>query len=293
MALFGRHAKRRAMRGIPTPDVSFASATGLPAVYLRGGSLEADGKSMFSDILLTISRGEVVSVVGPSAEELRALLRCLVLLDRLDDGVLAYGALQVTTRAESGKISYDEKALRDARGRFGLVSEGLDLFPHFTVMRNICDAPVAVQRRARDEVEEAARALLARYELESCADSYPAELTSWQRFCVAVCRAQIRRPKLIYFGDVARALEPGLVPAAFELMRGIAEGGVGVGAFTSAAGNAAKASDRMALLMDGRIVDAGTPQELMRDPQDEQARAYLAEEERRTLRSTLNSKVLL
>ena len=74
MALFGRHAKRRAMRGIPTPDVSFASATGLPAVYLRGGSLEADGKSMFSDILLTISRGEVVSVVGPSAEELRALL---------------------------------------------------------------------------------------------------------------------------------------------------------------------------------------------------------------------------
>ena len=293
MALLGRHAKRSALLSIPTPDVSFASATGLPAVYLRGGCKTVEGKKVLDDVLLTISRGEIVSVVGPSASELDTLMRCLALLEPFDAGVLAYGALQVTSKTDDGGISYDKQAAHDARARLGVVFGDLNLFPHFTVLRNVSDVLVVAHRRTKDEAESRARKLLSRFGLAEFVDKYPAELSAWQQFCVAVCRALAVDPKLVYFGDVSQTLGTALLEDAFALMRELAADGLGVGVFTGRVNQAAKASDRLVLLMDGCVADTGTPTEVLRDPQDPRAQAYLASEERRALRNTLDSRMFL
>lgn len=267
------------MRPIPTPDVSLSTALDLPAVFVRNCSKSFGNKSVLKSINLTISRGEVVSVLGPSGAGKTTLLRCLTLLDTFDSGQFAYGATQLTREDAQGATSYDKKSMHRARTQFGIVFQNYNLFPHYSVMRNICDAPVVVQGRDRERVESEARALLGRLGLEGYEDAVPCELSGGQQQRVAIARALAMKPKVLYFDEATSALDPKLTADMHKLIRELAAEGMAVGIVTHEMGFAREVSDRIAFLFDGEIVEEGTPEQVMDAPSDERTRAFLAQAE--------------
>ncbi|MCI6549194.1 MAG: ATP-binding cassette domain-containing protein, partial [Coriobacteriaceae bacterium] len=170
-----------ARRQIPVPDASISQILGLPAVYVKGARKSFSGREVLHDVSLSIARGEVVSVIGPSGAGKSTLLRCLTLLDTFDAGELYYGSLRVTEQDENGHASYSKEASAKARMQFGIVFQSYNLFPHFTVMRNVCDAPVAVQGRDPARVEAEAKRILERLGLTEHAEKVPNQLSGGQQ----------------------------------------------------------------------------------------------------------------
>ena len=149
------------------------------------------------DISLAVNPGEVVAIIGPSGGGKSTLLRCMTLLERVDAGDLTYGDL---TCAKDG--TYGDKALlAQARQRFGLVFQNYNLFPHFSVLRNVMDAPICVQKRDRAEVEEQARALLAKMGLTGNEDKVPCQLSGGQQQRASIARALAMNPQVMFFDE--------------------------------------------------------------------------------------------
>ena len=269
-----RHAKPKF--DLPRPDESFASFMGLPAVYLQKGCKSFDGKDVLKDVDLLINKGEVVSIIGPSGAGKSTLLRCLTLLDRFDKGALSYGNIAVSRAGEDGTASYDETAMQQARMRFGIVFQNFNLFPHWSVMRNVTDAPCTVQGRPHEDVEKQATELIERLGLTEHADKVPDELSGGQQQRVAIARALCMRPRIIYFDEATSALDPKLTADMHTLIRELAQDGMAVGIVTHEMGFAREVSDRVILLLDGQIVEEGTPQQVIESPKDERTRAFLA-----------------
>lgn len=267
------------MRAIPRPDVSFASAMGLPAVYLRGARKSFDGREVLKGVSLTIRKGEVLALIGPSGAGKSTLLRGLTLLDTYDAGELAYGSVRVCTTAEGTGAEYDRTAMREARMRFGIVFQSYNLFPHRSVLQNVMDAPIVVQRRDRGEVEDQARRLLERLGLNEHAEKVPCQLSGGQQQRVAIARALCMRPQVIYFDEATSALDPRLTADMHLLIRELAAEGMAVGIVTHEMGFAREVSDRVAFLFDGQIVEEGDAAQVLGSPTDERTMSFLADAE--------------
>jgi len=248
---------------MPTPDVSFASATGLPAVYLNKGRKSFGGREVLHGVSLKIEKGEVVSLIGPSGAGKSTLLRCLTLLDRFDGGELAYGSTRVCTDDEEGMAAYDRDAVREARMSFGIVFQHYNLFPHYTVLKNVTDAPVVVQGRDPEEVEDEARKILERLDLSEHVDKVPCELSGGQQQRVAIARALAMRPKVLYFDEATSALDPKLTEMMSYLITQLATEGMAVGIVTHEMEFARDVSDRMCILLDGEIAAEGRPNDII------------------------------
>lgn len=149
-------------------------------------------------ISFDIHAGEVLSVIGPSGSGKSTLLRCCTLLEKMDAGEIAYGDLTMAKTGENGRAVYSSGAvLQQIRRRFGLVFQNFNLFPHYSVLRNLTEAPVRVEKKPRQEAEENARALLKKVGLENKADAYPCELSGGQQQRVAIARALAPKPAVI------------------------------------------------------------------------------------------------
>ena len=167
------------------------------------GSLE-----VLKGISLTVGEGEAVSVIGPSGSGKSTLLRCATLLETMDGGSLAYGNDFAATMDAEGKSVYaDKAALRRIKSRFGLVFQQFNLFPHYTVLKNVTDAPLTVQKRERGEVRELALSLLEKMGLADKADAYPCQLSGGQQQRVAIARALAKNPKLLLCDEPTGALD--------------------------------------------------------------------------------------
>ncbi len=288
---------KKPLGSIPTPDVSFSTMMGLPAVYLRGGRKSFGDNEVLHDINLIINKGEVVSIIGPSGAGKSTLLRCLTLLDTFDSGELSYDSIivcqprgsELDSRARKDPSPdagahqldiqpavYDKDAMRRARMRFGIVFQNNNLFPHMTVLENIMDAPLVVQKREKAEVEEQARRLLERLDLADHADKVPDQLSGGQQQRVAIARALCMNPRVMYFDEATSALDPKLTEEMIVLIRSLAADGMAVGLVTHEMGFSRRASDRVCLLLNGRIVEEGTPEQVFDHPQDPRTRAFLA-----------------
>ncbi|MBS6418335.1 MAG: amino acid ABC transporter ATP-binding protein [Olsenella uli] len=256
---------------------------GLPAVYLRGARKSFDGREVLKGVSLTIRKGEVLALIGPSGAGKSTLLRGLTLLDTYDAGELAYGSVRVCTTAEGTGAEYDRTAMREARMRFGIVFQSYNLFPHRSVLQNVMDAPIVVQRRDRGEVEDQARRLLERLGLNEHAEKVPCQLSGGQQQRVAIARALCMRPQVIYFDEATSALDPRLTADMHLLIRELAaEGmavGMAVGIVTHEMGFAREVSDRVAFLFDGQIVEEGDAAQVLGSPTDERTRSFLADAE--------------
>ena len=166
------------------------------------GSLE-----VLKDISIEVNEGEVVAIIGPSGSGKSTFLRCATLLENMDEGTLSYCGESATLN-ESGAAQYvDKKKLHSIRNDFGLVFQNFNLFPHFSVLKNVIDAPINVQKRDKAEVTAEARELLKKVGLENKEDSYPGQLSGGQQQRVAIARALAKNPKMLLCDEPTGALD--------------------------------------------------------------------------------------
>ena len=227
-------------------------------------------------ISLDVSQGEVVAVIGPSGGGKSTLLRCMTLLERLDAGSLSYGDVKVA-RDEGGVASYAGRdELAKARQRFGLVFQNYNLFPHMSVMRNVCDAPIAVQRRSRAEVEAQARELLAKMGLEGCEGKVPCQLSGGQQQRVSIARALAMNPEVLFFDEPTSALDPELTEEVLRVIKGLAAERMTMVVVTHEMSFARDVASRVVFMDGGVIVEQGSPEQVIDNPTQPRTREFLS-----------------
>ena len=221
------------------------------------GSLE-----VLKDISIEVNEGEVVAIIGPSGSGKSTFLRCATLLENMDEGTLSYCGESATLN-ESGAAQYvDKKKLHSIRNDFGLVFQNFNLFPHFSVLKNVIDAPINVQKRDKAEVTVEARELLKKVGLENKEDSYPGQLSGGQQQRVAIARALAMNPKMLFFDEPTSALDPEITAGILKLLRELANEKMTMVIVTHEMSFAKEVSNRIIFMEHGVIVEDGTPSEV-------------------------------
>ena len=235
------------------------------------GSLE-----VLKGISLTVGEGEAVSVIGPSGSGKSTLLRCATLLETMDGGSLAYGNDFAATMDAEGKSVYaDKAALRRIKSRFGLVFQQFNLFPHYTVLKNVTDAPLTVQKRERGEVRELALSLLEKMGLADKADAYPCQLSGGQQQRVAIARALALRPDILFFDEPTSALDPELTGEVLNVIRSLAARNTTMVIVTHEMQFARQVADDVLFMDKGVVVEYGRAADVIDHPANERTRRFL------------------
>lgn len=234
------------------------------------GSLE-----VLKDISIEVNEGEVVAIIGPSGSGKSTFLRCATLLENMDEGTLSYCGESATLN-ESGAAQYvDKKKLHSIRNDFGLVFQNFNLFPHFSVLKNVIDAPINVQKRDKAEVTVEARKLLKKVGLENKEDSYPGQLSGGQQQRVAIARALAMNPKMLFFDEPTSALDPEITAGILKLLRELANEKMTMVIVTHEIDFARNVADRVIFMDGGVIVEEGKPQDVIDNPKSERTKAFL------------------
>ena len=235
-----------------------------------------DEKTVLKDISLSVKEGEVVSIIGPSGSGKSTLLRCATFLERADDGDISYCGEEVV-KSQTGIAIYPEKKIiREAQQNFGLVFQNFNLFPHYSVLKNITDAPICNQKRAKYEVFKEARELLKKVGLEDKENAYPCELSGGQQQRVAIARALALKPKMLFFDEPTSALDPEMVGEVLEVMRGLANEGMTMLVVTHEMAFARDVSNHVVYMADGVICEEGSPSDIFENPQNARTKDFLA-----------------
>ena len=234
------------------------------------GSLE-----VLKDISIEVNEGEAVAIIGPSGSGKSTFLRCATLLENMDEGTLSYCGESATLN-ESGAAQYvDKKKLHSIRNDFGLVFQNFNLFPHFSVLKNVIDAPINVQKRDKAEVTAEARELLKKVGLENKEDSYPGQLSGGQQQRVAIARALAMNPKMLFFDEPTSALDPEITAGILKLLRELANEKMTMVIVTHEIDFARNVADRVIFMDGGVIVEEGKPQDVIDNPKSERTKAFL------------------
>ena len=227
------------------------------------------------DVTVNINKGDVMVVIGPSGSGKSTLLRCATFLERADDGDISYCGEEVV-KSQTGIAIYPEKKIiREAQQNFGLVFQNFNLFPHYSVLKNITDAPICNQKRAKDEVFKEARELLKKVGLEDKENAYPCELSGGQQQRVAIARALALKPKMLFFDEPTSALDPEITAGILRVMKGLAEEKMTMVVVTHEIEFAKAVSDRVVFMDGGVIVEEGTPEEVIDAPKNQRTQEFL------------------
>ena len=260
-------------------DAACAGATGAAGVSQKSEvllSLERAKKSfddnqVLKDITLQVEKGQVVGIIGPSGGGKSTLLRCATMLETLDDGTLSYGDLMVCKNgAYLGK-----EVLRQAKMRFGLVFQSFNLFPHYTVLKNVMDAPLTVQKRDKAQVEAEAMALLEKMGLSGKENMVPCELSGGQQQRVAIARALAMKPDILFFDEPTSALDPELTQEVLRVIRELAEEHMTMVIVTHEMTFARDVADHIVFMDGGVIVEQGPSAQVIDNPQHDRTKAFL------------------
>jgi polar amino acid transport system ATP-binding protein len=236
-------------------------------VSKRFGDLE-----VLSDISFQVEKGETICVLGPSGSGKSTLLRCINWLERPDAGQIYLNGAQIGV--SSGLVMSDRELSR-IRTHIGMVFQHFALWPHLTVLQNLMEAPVHVQKRPKAEVRDEALALLAKVGLSDKRDAFPAKLSGGQKQRVGIARALAMRPDLLLFDEPTSALDPELVGEVLVVMRDLAREGMTMVIVTHEMGFAREAATRVLFLDHGRVVETGAPDRFFSNPETERARQFL------------------
>lgn len=204
------------------------------------------------DISLGVEEGEVVAIIGPSGSGKSTLLRCCTGLEQADSGTIHY------------------------EGSYGLVFQNFNLFPHYSVLKNIMDAPVSVQKQSKKEAEKEARRLLEKMGLGDKSDAYPCQLSGGQQQRVAIARALALKPSILFFDEPTSALDPELTGEILKVIRELAEEKMTMVIVTHEMSFARDVADRVIFIDGGYIIEQGDPKEVIEHPKEERTRQFLA-----------------
>ncbi len=235
-----------------------------------------DDVTVLRDISLQVDAGEVVSIIGPSGSGKSTLLRCATFLERIDKGEIRYmGNAAVTTDSKGNAAYADAAQLKMVKQYFGLVFQQFNLFPHYSVIKNVMDAPLHVQKRSKMEVEEEARELLKKMNLEDRADAYPCQLSGGQQQRVAIARALALKPEILFFDEPTSALDPELTGEVLKVIRQLAEEKMTMVVVTHEMPFARAVSNRVIFMDGGVIVEQGDPEQVFGNPKAERTKQFL------------------
>ncbi len=218
-----------------------------------------DGTEVLKDISIKVDEGEILSVIGPSGSGKSTFLRCATGLEKIDGGRIVYDG-QVYAETKDGNVLYATK--QDAlkiKSLFGLVFQNFNLFPHMSVMENIMDAPVRVQKRDKNKVREEAEALLVKMGLTDRKDAYPCELSGGQCQRVAIARALALNPRILFFDEPTSALDPELTGEVLKVIKSLSDLHIAMVIVTHEMAFARDISDEVIFMENGVIVEQGSP----------------------------------
>ena len=232
---------------------------------------------VLKDISFSVKPGEVLSIIGPSGSGKSTLLRCCTFLETLSSGKISYMG-QEAVQAKDGKrpVYAPTAEFRKIQHYFGLVFQNFNLFPHYSVLRNITEAPRLILKKSRTEAEKTAMELLKKVGLADKAKAYPCELSGGQQQRVAIVRALAMSPSILFFDEPTSALDPELTGEILEVIRLLAEDHMTMVIVTHEMSFARAISNRIIFMADGYIVEEGTPEQIFERPAQERTRQFLA-----------------
>lgn len=232
----------------------------IPVLEMKNVRKSFGDLEVLKDISLQVREGEVVSVLGPSGSGKSTLLRCATQLESMTSGELSY--MGVTEPKEMMKY-------------YGMVFQNFNLFPHYSVLKNITDAPVSTQKRDKNEVTALARSLLKKLGLEGKEDTYPGQLSGGQKQRVAIARALAMQPKLLFFDEPTSALDPELTAEILKVLLELAKEKMTMVIVTHEIDFARHVSDRVIFIDGGVIVEEGKPEDVIDHPSNERTQNFL------------------
>ena len=230
---------------------------------------------VLTDLSVSVEEGQVLSVIGPSGSGKSTLLRCATLLETMDGGDLIYLG-NYAAKDVNGKAVYaPQPELQKIRGMFGLVFQNFNLFPHYSVLKNVMEAPMLVQKRQEKEVREEVMSLLEQMGLSDKADAYPYQLSGGQQQRVSIARALAMNPKILFFDEPTSALDPELTGEILKVIRKLAEKKMTMVIVTHEMSFARDVSDWVVFMNGGVIVEQGDPRDVIDNPTQERTIQFL------------------
>lgn len=232
-----------------------------------------DGEEILKGISLSVNEGEVVSVIGPSGSGKSTFLRCACMLENMDGGTLAYAG-KVAAKEADGKVVYaPHQELKEIRKIYGLVFQNFNLFPHYTVLKNVTE-PQMIAGKTREEAEKKALECLEKLGLSDKAKNYPCQLSGGQQQRVSIARALALEPKVLFFDEPTSALDPELTGEVLKVIRDLAALHMTMIIVTHEMNFAREVSDRMIFMENGVIRAEGKPDDLF-NSDDERLKSFM------------------
>ncbi len=238
-----------------------------PMIQIENVSKYFGAFRALDQVSLNVKAGEVLMIIGPSGSGKSTLLRCINRLEVPDTGRIVVDGIPVTN---------DEAKINAVRAEVGMVFQRFELFPHLTVLENICLAQQKVRRRSRRESEQIARQLLEKVGIPEQADKHPGQLSGGQQQRVAIARSLAMQPKIMLFDEPTSALDPEMIKEVLDVMLALASEGMTMVVVSHEMGFARNAAHQVVFMDQGRIIEQGPPALIFGEPQHERTRLFLS-----------------
>lgn len=228
------------------------------------------------DVSFSVPRGQFLAIIGPSGSGKSTLLRCATLLTEMDGGELLYDGEYAAKNDADGRSVYSGKAeLKKIRSIFGLVFQSFNLFPHYSVLKNLMDPQICVLGRSKEDAQAKAMELLGKMNLSDKAEAYPCQLSGGQQQRVAIARALAMDPQILFFDEPTSALDPELTGEVLKVIKKLAEEHMTMVIVTHEMAFARAVSDRVIFMDGGVIVEQGDPEDVFGAPKMERTKQFL------------------
>ena len=221
-----------------------------------------DGQEVLKDISIHVDEGEVLSIIGPSGSGKSTMLRCATMLETIDDGEIIYLGDKAAFSKDGHAVYAKTADLKKIRSYYGFVFQNFNLFPHYSVIKNITDAPLRVQKRNKSEVYAEARELQKKMGLEDKENAYPYQLSGGQQQRVSIARALAMKPKILFFDEPTSALDPELTGEILKIIKNLAAEKMTMVIVTHEMNFAKNVSDYVVFMDKGVIVEEGKPEDV-------------------------------
>ncbi len=230
---------------------------------------------VLKDITMSVEENTVVSILGPSGSGKSTFLRCACMLETVDGGELVYCGEKAVTDNDGKAVYASKERIRKIKDYFSLVFQNFNLFPHYTVLKNLMDAPIHVQKRDKAAVREECMQLLRKMGLEDKADAYPYQLSGGQQQRVAIARALAMKPRILFFDEPTSALDPEITAEILTVLKELAAEKMTMVIVTHEISFARNVSDHIIFMDGGVIVEEGSPRDVIDKPKNARTKAFL------------------
>ena len=256
------------MTAVQPQDAAQPGASAAPVITMASVNKWYGEFHVLKNINLTVKPGERIVICGPSGSGKSTLIRCINRLEEHQSGQIIVNGTELTS---------DVRQIDAIRADVGMVFQSFNLFPHLTILDNLCLGPIWVKKMPRAEAEKVAMKYLERVRIPEQANKYPGQLSGGQQQRVAIARALCMNPKIMLFDEPTSALDPEMVKEVLDVMIGLARGGMTMLCVTHEMGFAKSVADRVMFMDRGEIVEQGPPSEFFVNPKNERTKLFLSQ----------------